>query len=170
VTVYRSAADLPPFEDYGMAGRTYRYFKGQPQFPFGFGLSYSSMRYDALELRAREVQAGEDIVGSVRVTNIGSRPGEEVVQVYLGYPDSNTAPLRALAAFQRVRLQAGESRRVPFVITPRQMSVVDREGRRAVMPGRVLLYAGGGPPGNGPAGTATLQSALTITGEQPLPR
>jgi beta-glucosidase len=170
VTVYRSAADLPPFEDYGMAGRTYRYFKGQPQFPFGFGLSYSSMRYDALEVRVREVQAGEDIVGSVRVTNIGSRPGEEVVQVYLGYPDSNTAPLRALAAFQRVRLQAGESRRVPFVITPRQMSVVDREGRRAVMPGRVLLYAGGGPPGNGPAGTATLQSALTITGEQPLPR
>jgi IS605 OrfB family transposase len=97
---------------------------------------------------------------------IGSRAGEEIVQLYLSHPDMRSAPLHALAGFQRVHLQAGESKWVSFVITPRQMSLVDEEGRRAVMPERMVLYAGGGQPGYAP----TLEDSITITGELPLPR
>ena len=166
VTFYRSVADLPAFDDYTMAGRTYRYFTGQVDFPFGYGLSYSTMRYADLQLSARKIEAGEDITGRVRVTNIGSRAGEEVVQLYVQHPDVRGAPLQALAGFQRVHLQPGESQWVSFVIPPRQMSVVDGEGRRAVMPGRVVLYAGGGQPGQ----AQTLEDSILISGEQPLPR
>jgi beta-glucosidase len=170
VTFYRSVADLPAFDDYAMVGRTYRYFTGQPDFPFGYGLSYTTMRYADLELSTRKLGAGENIAGRVRITNIGSRAGEEVVQLYLSHPDMRGAPLHALAGFQRVHLQPGESRWVSFVITPRQMSLVDEEGRRAVMPGRMVLYAGGGQPGYGPTFGPTLEDSITITGELPLPR
>jgi beta-glucosidase len=149
-----------------MAGRTYRYFTNQPDFPFGYGLSYTSWRYDDLELSAYQIGAGENIEGHVRVTNIGARPGEEVVQLYITHPDTKSAPVRALAGFHRVHLEAGESKVVSFVITPREMSLVDAEGRRAVTPGRVAVYAGGGQPGYGPS----VQDSITITTEQPLPR
>ena len=170
VTFYRSVADLPAFDDYTMAGRTYRYFTGQPEFPFGYGLSYTTVRYADLELSTHHVGAGENISGRVRVTNIGSRAGEEVVELYSSHPDMRGAPLHALAGFQRVYLAPGESRWVSFVITPRQMSLVDEEGHRAVMPGRMLLYAGGGQPGYGPTFGPTLEDSITITGELPLPR
>jgi beta-glucosidase len=166
VTFYRSVADLPAFLDYTMAGRTYRYITHQPDFPFGYGLSYTSFRYDGLELNAHPIGAGENIEGHVRVTNIGARPGEEVVQLYITHPDARSAPLRALAGFHRVHLEAGESKVVSFVITPRELSLVDAEGRRGVMPGRVGFYAGGGQPGYGPG----VQGSITITTEQPLPR
>ena len=169
VTFYRSVADLPAFDDYTMVGRTYRYFTGQPDFPFGYGLSYTIMRYADLELSTRKIGAGESIAGRVRVTNIGSRAGEEVVQLYLNHPDMRGAPLHALAGFQRVHLEAGESKWVSFAITPRQMSLVDEEGRRAVRPGRMVLYAGGGQPGYGPTFGPTLEDSITITGELPLP-
>jgi len=170
VTFYRSVADLPAFDDYTMSGRTYRYFTGQPEFPFGYGLSYTTMHYADLELSTRKLDAGENIAGRVRVTNIGSRAGEEVVQLYVSHPDMRSAPLHALAGFQRVYLQPGESRWVSFVITPRQMSLVDEKGHRAVMPGRMVLYAGGGQPGHGPAFGPTLEDSITVTGELPLPR
>ena len=170
VTFYRSVADLPAFDDYTMVGRTYRYFTRQPDFPFGYGLSYTTVRYADLELSTRKLDAGENIAGRVRVTNIGSRAGEEVVQLYLSHPDMRSAPLHALAGFQRVHLQPSESKWVSFVITPRQMSLVDEEGRRAVMPGRMVLYAGGGQPGYGPTFGPTLEDSIMITGELPLPR
>jgi beta-glucosidase len=166
VTFYRSVGDLPPFDDYTMAGRTYRYFTHRPDFPFGYGLSYTSWRYDDLELSAHQIGAGENIEGHLRVTNIGARPGEEVVQLYITHPDASSAPLRALAGFHRVHLEAGESKIVSFVITPREMSLVDAEGRRAVTAGRVAVYAGGGQPGYGPS----VQGSIAITTEQPLPR
>jgi beta-glucosidase len=166
VTFYHSVADLPAFDDYTMAGRTYRYFTGQPDFPFGYGLSYTTLRYADLELSSLKLDAGENLTGRVRVTNIGSRAGEEVVQLYLSHPDRRGAPLHALVGFQRVHLQAGESKWVNFVITPRQMSLVDEEGRRAVMSGRVVLYVGGGQPGYAPA----LEDSIAITGELTLPR
>jgi beta-glucosidase len=166
VTFYRSVADLPAFDDYTMAGRTYRYFTHPPDFPFGYGLSYTSWRYDGLELNARRIGAGENLEGHVRVTNIGARPGDEIVQLYITHPDARSAPLRALADFRRVHLEAGESKVVSFVITPRELSLVDAQGRRAVMPGQVVIYAGGGQPGYGPG----VQGSITITAEQPLPR
>lgn len=170
VTFYHSVADLPAFDDYTMVGRTYRYFTRQPDFPFGYGLSYTTVRYADLELSTRKLGAGENIAGRVRVTNTGARAGEEVVQLYLSHPDIRSAPLHALAGFQRVYLQPSESKWVSFVITPRQMSLVDEEGRRAVMPGRMVLYAGGGQPGYAPTFGPTLEDSVTITGELPLPR
>jgi beta-glucosidase len=88
------------------------------------------------------------------------------VQLYVTHPDARSAPLRALAGFHRIHLEAGESKIVSFVITPREMSLVDAEGQRAVMPGRVTVYAGGGQPDYGPS----VQDSFTITTEQPLPR
>jgi beta-glucosidase len=116
-----------------MVGHTDRYFTRQPDFPFGYGLSYTTVRYADLELSTRDIGAGEDIAGRVRVTNNGSRAGEEVVQLYSSHPG---------------------------------MSLVDEEGRRAVMRGRMVLYAGGGQPGYAP----TLEDSITITSELPLPR
>jgi beta-glucosidase len=100
------------------------------------------------------------------VTNIGTRPGEEVVQIYITHPGARSAPLRALTGFQRVQLDAGESKVVSFVITPREMSLVDAEGQRAVMPGRITVYAGGGQPDY----ASSVQESITITTQQPLSR
>jgi beta-glucosidase len=166
VTFYRSVADLPPFDDYTMVGRTYRYFTGQPDYPFGYGLSYATVRYAGLELNTRRIDAGENITGRVQVTNIGSRAVDEVVQLYLSHPDTRGAPLHALAGFQRVHLLPGESRWVSFGITPRQMSLVDEAGGRAVMPGHVVLYVGNGQPGH----ARTLEDSITVNGELSLPR
>jgi len=166
VTFYRSVADLPAFDDYTMTGRTYRYYTHEADFPFGYGLSYSSFRYESLELNSHRIVAGEDIEAHVRVTNTGARSAEEVVQLYVSHPDARSAPLRALAGFQRIHLEAGASKVVSFVLTPRELSLVNAEGRRAVMPGRVVFYAGGGQPGGG----SGVQDSITITQEQPLPR
>jgi beta-glucosidase len=166
VTFYRSVADLPAFDDYSMTGRTYRYCTHQPEYPFGYGLSYTSFRYESLELNSHPIGAGENLQGHVRVTNTGARAGEEVMQLYITHPDVQSAPLRALAGIYRVHLEAGESKVVSFVITPRELSLVDAEGRRAVMPGRVVLYAGGGQPGYGPG----VQGSIMLATEQPLPR
>ncbi|HEX6623261.1 MAG TPA: glycoside hydrolase family 3 C-terminal domain-containing protein, partial [Pyrinomonadaceae bacterium] len=83
VTFYKSVAQLPPFEEYGMAGRTYRYFKGEPLYPFGHGLSYTRFKYDKLKLGASRVKAGDGLRLSVDVQNVGDRAGDEVVQLYL---------------------------------------------------------------------------------------
>src|SRR6185312_8704598 len=83
VTFYKSVADLPAFSDYSMQGRTYRYFKGQPLYPFGFGLSYSTFKYDGLKLGAKQVRSGESVKVSANVTNTSNRAGDEVVQLYV---------------------------------------------------------------------------------------
>jgi len=165
VTFYRSVDDLPAFEDYSIAGRTYRYFSGTPSYPFGHGLSFTTFRYDSIELIARDIEAGADLEVIVRVINTGKREGDEVMQLYLAFPDATGAPLRALAAFERIHLAAGESGTVRTVIRARAMSLVDPEGRRSIMPGRVLVHAGGGQPGYSP----TVQAAFTVSGYHPLP-
>lgn len=169
VTFYRDAGQLPPFRDYGMAGRTYRYFTGEPLYRFGHGLSYTRFAYGTPQLGRARIRAGETATLSVRVTNIGHVDGDEVVQLY-GSQAAPGAPLRALMGFARITLKAGESRDVRFAIDPRTMSVVDPAGRRAVVPGIVDLWVGGGQPvaaagHERPAGAAT---RLTITGTRAL--
>ncbi|MEH3105279.1 MAG: glycoside hydrolase family 3 C-terminal domain-containing protein [Sphingomonas phyllosphaerae] len=153
VTFYKTTTDLPAFVDYGMKERTYRYFTGTPLWGFGHGLSYTSYAYDRLAA-ATSVTSGQPLTVTARVTNAGRRDGEEVVQAYLvpqkvgggGF----TAPVlqRQLVGFQRVPLRAGKSAIARFTIDPRMMSVVERDGRRHILPGAYRLWVGGGQPGS----------------------
>ena len=158
VTFYRSADQLPPFTDYGMDGRTYKYFRGEPLFPFGHGLSYTRWRYRDLRVPAR-VRAGETVEVSVEVENAGPRAGEEVVQVYVSHPGAPVAaPIRALEGFTRVGLAPGERRRITFRLSPRQMSIVDPQGRWIEPPGAATISVGGKQPGfHGNADAATTE-------------
>ena len=148
VTFYKSVDQLPPFTDYGMQGRTYRYFKGEPLYPFGFGLSYTKFDYGNLRFSAKSVKAGEPIKVSVDVTNAGEMAGDEVVQLYLtDVAASAPVPIRTLVGFDRITLRRGEKRTVTFTITPRQMSLIDERGKRVIEPGEFAISVGGGQVG-----------------------
>jgi len=146
VTFYKDVSQLPPFEDYSMKGRTYRYFQGAPLYPFGFGLSYTKFSYSGLTVTPNAVPAGQPVVAEVTVTNVGMRAGDEVVQLYLTFPDVPGAPLRALRAFQRVHLEAGASQRVHFQLQPRDLSMVTEAGQPIIAEGDYGVSVGGGQP------------------------
>ncbi|MCE4553923.1 glycoside hydrolase family 3 C-terminal domain-containing protein [Roseateles cellulosilyticus] len=167
VTFYRSADDLPPFADYGMQGRTYRYFQGTPLWPFGHGLSYTRFAYSTPAVSAERLVAGQPLTVSVEVANTGRRDGDEVVQVYLepAMPGP-LSPRHALVGFQRVPLKAGERRTVQFQLDARALSRVDAAGLRAVQPGRYQLAIGGGQPGH----AEVVRTGFEIEGRQLLPR
>lgn len=169
LTFYRSADDLPAFTDYGMAGRTYRYFAGQPLYPFGYGLNYTQFRYGEARLAQSRITAGSAAQVEVTVSNAGQRDGEEVVQLYVSR-DGEGAARQSLAGFQRVLLRAGESRTVTFDIAPSALGGVDAEGRRSVQPGEARIWVGGGQPGVAAERQAPGAGAvLTITGSRDLP-
>jgi beta-glucosidase len=146
VTFYTGTEQLPPFENYAMLGRTYRFFDGQPLYPFGHGLSYTTFSYSSLEVTPR-VGAGQAVNATVRVRNTGLVAGDEVVQVYLT-DDQSTYPVpqRSLVGFERVHLSPGEARRVGFTIGWRQLAVYDDEGTPVVEPGTYTVSMGGGQP------------------------
>jgi beta-glucosidase len=169
VTFYRSVEQLPPFDDYAMKERTYRYFTGQPLYPFGHGLSYARFTYDRLRV-PKKVEVGRPIEVSVRVRNEGAMVADEVVQLYLTHLDpSAPAPLRALKAFRRVTLKPRERKTVRFTLTDRDVSLVTEAGERVVGPGRLRLALGGKQPGlSGTADAATtavLTAEVELTGE-----
>lgn len=148
VTFYKSVDQLPPFTDYSMQGRTYRYFKGEPLYPFGYGLSYTTFRYSNLQIEPKAARAGETVKVSADVMNSGDRAGGEVVQLYLtDIAATAPVPIRALVGFERVSLRPGEKRRVTFMITPRQMSLIDDHGKRVIEPGEFSISVGGGQQG-----------------------
>ncbi|WP_425492589.1 glycoside hydrolase family 3 C-terminal domain-containing protein [Dyella jiangningensis] len=165
VTFYRDARDLPPFIDYGMKGRTYRYFDGEPLYAFGDGLSYTTFSYEAPALSATQLKAGDSLDVTVNVRNTGTRGGDEVAQLYLAYPGVAGAPRRALVGFQRIALAAGERHAVRFHLDARALSLVDADGVRTVRAGRYELYAGGRQPAVG-----QVPAAFTITGQAGVPR
>ena len=146
VTFYKSASQLPPFTDYSMKGRTYRFFEGEPLYPFGYGLSYSTFTYRNLSLPG-QVKAGDSVNVSVEVENTGKLAGEEVVELYVKTPGGAPAPLRSLEAFTRVSLAAGEKKIVRFTLPARQLSGVRADGRRSVGPGSYEVSVGGKQPG-----------------------
>nr|WP_315212477.1 glycoside hydrolase family 3 C-terminal domain-containing protein [uncultured Duganella sp.] len=170
VTFYKSAADLPPFKDYGMRGRTYKYFKGEALYPFGHGLSYTRFGYAAVAGVPKAIRAGDGVELTVDVKNQGRRAGDEVVQVYVGRTGA-AAPASALAGFTRIALKPGETRRVTFFLAPKALSTVDAAGARAVEPGPVHLWVGGGqPPKAGAARAASgVGQRTTIEGRRDLP-
>ena len=148
VTFYKSVDQLPPFTDYSMQGRTYRYFKGAPLYPFGYGLSYTTFRYSNLRFEKKSVPAGEAIKVSVDVTNAGEREGDEVVQLYLTDTAATApVPIRTLVGFERISLRPREKRTATFTITPRQMSLIDNDGKRVIEPGEFSISIGGGQQG-----------------------
>ena len=167
LTFYRSVDDLPPFGDYDMRGRTYRYFTGTPVYPFGHGLSYTSFDYAPLQLQPADGGASEGLRVTTRVRNTGARAGDEVAQLYLEFPNREGLPKLALRGFQRVHLQPGEERELVFDLDPRGLSAVDAEGARLVMPGDYRVWVGAGQPGTGVPGQS---AALGIDRMRPVPR
>jgi beta-glucosidase len=166
VTFYRDVSQLPHFENYSMKGRTYRYFTGTPLWPFGFGLSYTSFRYSPLVLPSTPVRAGEPVHVSVWVTNAGKVAGDEVVQLYLGFPDVPGAPIRSLRGFQRIHLLPGANQRVTFDLRPRDLSMVTESGDIVVPEGRYRISVGGGQPGSG---LPSVSGDFSVAGRLTLP-
>jgi len=152
LTFYRSVDDLPPFGDYAMRGRTYRYFESSPVYPFGHGLSYTRFDYAPLTIEPAQAGADQGLRISTRLTNTGTRAGDEVAQLYLDFPDRPGMPRLALRGFQRVSLRPGETRNLVFDLSPRDLSSVDADGRRMVAAGRYQVTIGSGQPGTDAAG------------------
>jgi beta-glucosidase len=169
ITFYASTADLPPFADYNITGRTYRYFRGVPLFPFGHGLSYTTFRYHNLTVAPGTGATDATFRVDVEVENAGQQAGDEVVQLYLSDPVASAAvPLRSLVGFERVALSPGQRRQVRFELTPRRMSFVDDKGRRKVEPGSLMIAVGGGQPdrsGRYPSARQGLTAKLDLTGK-----
>ena len=149
VTFYKDVHQLPHFEDYSMKGRTYRYFEGEPLWPFGYGLSYTTFTYSNLTLPDAPLNAGDPLHASVTVANTGKIAGDEVVELYLQFPDVSGAPRRALRGFQRVHLEPGASQKVEFHLNPRDLSMVTDFGDIIVAQGKYTVSIGGGQPGTG---------------------
>ena len=166
VTFYTGVSQLPAFEDYSMKGRTYRYFDGTPLYPFGYGLSYTSFGYSGLQVPAEPVTAGEPLHAQVTVTNTGKVGGDEVVQLYLKFPNLPGAPLKALRGFKRVHLEPGASQQVQFELKPRDLSMVSEAGEPVVPEGEFTLSVGGGQPG---AGAPSVAHTFRVKGSLTLP-
>jgi len=159
VTYYQSVDQLPAFENYAMEGRTYRYFRQTPLYPFGFGLSYTRFTYSDLNLQ-KEAKVGENIKVSVKVTNAGDRDGDEVVQLYLTDEKGSTPrPIRSLEGFKRISLKKGESQTVEFTLEPRQLSMINDKNKQVIEPGYFTVSIGGKQPGfTGSADAKTTES------------
>ncbi|MBI5021531.1 MAG: glycoside hydrolase family 3 C-terminal domain-containing protein [Ignavibacteriales bacterium] len=148
VTFYKSVDQLPPFSNYGMKERTYKYFTGEPLYPFGYGLSYTNFDYSNLKLETGNINTGESLSVSVDVSNIGKRAGDEVVQLYIKHLNASVpVPLRSLQGFQRIFLKPDEVKTVKFLLTPRQLSVIDANNKRVVEAGKIEISVGGKQPG-----------------------
>jgi beta-glucosidase len=162
VTFYKSVDQLPAFEDYAMHGRTYRYFDGQPLYPFGYGLSYSFFVYGDLRLSTGTVAAGSPLGLDAQVTNTGLRDADEVVELYLTFPERPGTPIRALRGFTRVHLAPRARQRVHFDLSARDLSMVDEAGDRLVVPGTYGVSVGGGQPGTK---AQVVQGTFNVEGE-----
>ena len=167
VTFYASVDQLPPFEDYSMANRTYRYFTGRPWRGFGFGLSYSRFAYSGLKLPA-QVASGDSVVVEVDVKNISKLPGDEVVELYLTQPKQSLTPIRTLGAFKRVHLNPGQTVHVSLPVSARTLGQVQATGERVIVPGEYKVAVGGTQPGESEGGVS---GSFSVTGlEKTLPK
>jgi beta-glucosidase len=164
VTFYKSVDQLPPFTDYSMKGRTYRFFTGEPLFPFGYGLSYTTFSYRNLTMPTK-IDTSQSANVSIEVENTGKMAGEEVVQLYTS-TGAKDGPIRSLAGFERISLRPGERRTVNFRLGPRELSSVANDGRRAVRPGGLQIAVGGRQPAQNV--TSVLTGTIRIEG-QPKP-
>ncbi|MDA6070666.1 glycoside hydrolase family 3 C-terminal domain-containing protein [Flavobacterium sp. AC] len=146
VTFYKSDSDLSPFVDYNMDNKTYRYFKGSPLYGFGYGLSYTSFKYDQLNIPSK-IKKNKNVSVSVRITNTGKTEGQEVAQLYvLNQNSAVKAPIKTLKGFERLNLKQGESKTITFNLSPEDLSYVTAEGNLKQYEGKVKLTVGGSQP------------------------
>jgi beta-glucosidase len=167
LTFYASIDQLPPFEEYSMANRTYRYFAGKPLYGFGYGLSYSQFQYSNPRVSSQSVRAGDPVTVEVDVKNVSSRAGDEVVQLYLTQPKAVLTPLRTLGGFRRVHVEPGETAHVGIQLDPRTLGQVNEKGERVVLPGTYSVAVGGAQPAEF---AGALTATFNVTGSQTLPR
>jgi beta-glucosidase len=170
VTYYKSIDQIPPFENYDMKGKTYRYFTREPLYPFGYGLSYTSFTYNNLSMPIKAA-AGETVKVKVMVTNSGKVAGEEVIQLYLTDEKASTPrPVRQLEGFRRISLKPGESKEVEFTLEPRQFSIINSKDKRVIEPGWFTISVGGKQPGFkgylDPQFTQVLTGRINLTGKE----
>ncbi|MFH1198175.1 MAG: glycoside hydrolase family 3 C-terminal domain-containing protein [bacterium] len=170
VTFYKSVEQLPPFEDYNMKGRTYRYFADEPLYPFGYGLSYTKFEYSNF-IVPQTAATREEIKVSAEVKNVGDKEGDDVVQLYLKDKESSvTVPIHSLQGFKRVHLAPGEKQVVEFVLSPKQISVIQSGVEtgdivRVVEPGIFEISVGGIQPGTKAPTTNYVSKEIELTGE-----
>jgi beta-glucosidase len=144
VTFYRNDSDLPPFADYSMSNRTYRYFKGKPLYPFGYGLSYTTFSYQWDQKPRRAYRAGDTIACSVQVSNNGKRDGDEVVQAYIRYPRTGRLPAKELRQFRRINIPRNNSATIDLKIPLSELKKWDAHlNDRTLYPGDYQLILGG---------------------------
>jgi beta-glucosidase len=169
VTFYTGLKDLPSFGDYTMAGRTYRYFKGEVLYPFGYGLSYTRFQYDHLQI-GKTARRGDTVRVSVNVKNTGAMEGDEVAQLYVSDKNATVpVPIRSLRGFKRIHLRPGEEKTLYFAIAPDAFTVIDDKMQKVTLPGRFDIAVGGGQPdgaGNGqPSGAGNGQPSGASSGK-----
>ena len=146
VTFYKSIDQLPDFKNYEMEGRTYRYFKGEPLYPFGFGLSYTTFEYSNPEVSGT-MKTGDEVCMTVDVRNTGKMDGDEVVQIYVSNKTWADAPLCELKGFQHISLKKSEQKTVRFTLKPEDFSIINSDSKRVVEPGIFEIAIGGSVPG-----------------------
>jgi beta-glucosidase len=166
VTFYKSVNDIPDFKNYTMEGRTYRYFRGEALWNFGFGLSYTDFSYKNPDI-PETAKAGSDIKITVDVTNTGKMDGEEVVQVYVSDEDASVpVPIRSLAGFKKILLKAGETQKVEILLKAESFSLIDKNYMRSVEPGKFTVSVGGRQAiGVSKDDTSVIVREINITGE-----
>ncbi len=167
VTFYSSVDQLPNFEDYSMKNRTYRYFTGKPLYPFGYGLSYTTFRYSDLTLPRESIAAGDPLQAEATVTNTGHVAGDEVVQLYLNFPDVAGVPRVALRGLRRIHMEPGASEKVSFELKRRDLSMVTEDGNPIVADGDYTVSIGGGQPNTG---APVVTGHFHIDGQMMLPQ
>ncbi|GHV05638.1 glycosyl hydrolase [Spirochaetia bacterium] len=147
VTFPASTDQLPPYDDYAMKGRTYRYMEQKPQYPFGFGLSYTTFRIDSLELSSPTIAAGGSVTARVGLTNAGSRDGDEVLQLYIARDKRGSDdPITSLRAFRRVFVPAGKSLSVEVVLPASAFESVNTDGEQVLVSGSYTVTAADAAP------------------------
>ena len=166
LTFYSSLSQVPPFEEYSMKGRTYRYMSEKPLYGFGFGLSYTKFAYSGLTI-PKAVKAGDSVTVEADVKNTGGVAGDEVVELYLMQPKGFETPLRELAGFKRVHLASGQSAHVSLTVDPRSLGQVDAAGNRVILPGEYTVSVGGAQPGQADSAQT---GKFEITGQATLPK
>ncbi|HMA94968.1 MAG TPA: fibronectin type III-like domain-contianing protein, partial [Polyangiaceae bacterium] len=178
ITFPKSTSDLPDFTDYCMKGRTYRYLEVEPLFPFGFGLSYTQFEYGKLELsssalKANRIDATEllnaGLTVAATVTNVGARASDEVVELYVQDLEASCrVPHHELRGFERITLAPGESKRVEFKLSARDVSLIDEQGKRQLEPGKFRIHVGGSQPDRRSVhlmGKAPVSAEFEVTGQ-----
>jgi beta-glucosidase len=161
VTFYKSVSDLPAFEDYSMKGRTYRYFTGEPLFPFGYGLSYTTFSYFSVDIAKKPAAPSDTVKINVKLKNTGTFDGDEVIQVYSRRPENGKIqPIRSLVAFQRVTMKKGEARTVTIPLVVNELRQWDgAKEDYSVVPGMYDILIGAS------SADIRLQTRLEVVGK-----